>query len=118
MKTTTWKGKRVMGLKLGRIEEWWEVVKAESEGYRVMERVRMVMRMVMELRKGVVGREEWRRRMKICGKCVIYDGRLRRCRRGRYGCGCWVVGKGMVKGKCWGKESGIIDPRDGKEVGW
>lgn len=66
-----------------------------------------------QLRKGhVVDKLEWRRRMKVCFKCPIYDARYRRCRLGDMGCGCYVPFMALVKKECWMRE------KYGKAFGW
>lgn len=63
-----------------------------------------VLRGLFELRKHKVSKAEWMRRMKVCMKCPIYDARLRSCRTGSMGCGCYVPFSNLVKKKCWGRE--------------
>jgi len=58
-----------------------------------------------ELRAGnTVDKLEWRRRMRICQKCWVYDKEYRACRLGKMGCGCYVPYMALVKDECWIRE--------------
>ena len=64
-----------------------------------------ITRGALQLRKGhVVDKAEWRRRIKVCFHCPIYDARYRKCRMGRMGCGCYVPFMALVKEECWMRE--------------
>jgi hypothetical protein len=71
-----------------------------------------VLRGLLELRKHKVGKAEWFRRMRVCMKCPIYNARLRSCRTGSMGCGCYVPFSNLVKKECWGRE------KYGESFGW
>jgi|SRR5690625_1782583 len=69
---------------------------------------------------GRVSRVEWRRRMRACSVCPVYDRRLRRCRPevgSSLGCGCWMPGKALYRGAgCWLDENFEEGDRGG--FGW
>jgi hypothetical protein len=60
-------------------------------------------------------KKEWRRRMRVCFNCPIYDPSLKRCRPERdsdLGCGCYVPFSNLVQRDCWGRIT------VGKDWGW
>lgn len=73
---------------------------------------KVVLRGLLELRRQKVGRAEWFRRMRVCMKCPVYNARLRSCRTGGMGCGCYVPFSNLVKKNCWGRE------KYGEWFGW
>ena len=69
---------------------------------------------------GVVERKEWRRRLRVCRKCPVYDFGLKRCRPwsgSKLGCGCFVPFLAKLKepyrGGCWADEN-----LPGEDFGW
>jgi hypothetical protein len=61
-------------------------------------------------------RATWRKKMKVCLKCPIYDPELRRCRPydgSGLGCGCYVPYMALFQGECWADEE---IPEEG--LGW
>ena len=58
----------------------------------------------------------WRRKMRICRHCIVYDKTMRRCRPytgADIGCGCYVPFMAKVKKHCWATEN---VPDEG--IGW
>jgi hypothetical protein len=61
-----------------------------------------------------VGRKEWRRRVRVCRQCPIFDRSIKRCRpsnKSDLGCGCYVPFMAVFKKQCWGDENT-------ENVGW
>jgi hypothetical protein len=84
----------------------WQAVLAE-EGRTVSR-----WSMVRAVRSGGTSQRVWRRRMKICRRCPIYDRELRRCRGPviggvKPGCGCYVPFSAKTRRPyedgCWGR---------------
>jgi hypothetical protein len=55
--------------------------------------------------------ERWRRRMRACSRCPIYNRETKQCRSDvpvRLGCGCSCPVKFLFAGEtCWAREQGI-----------
>ena len=111
-----------MGLRLERFRQWWEVIQEGSRGVGVAGWVRMVVGMVKVAWRGrsVVRRgcvmAEWRRKMRVCRVCPVFDRTLRRCgpwSGAPTGCGCWVPLLALFDGRCWADEH---VPEEG--IGW
>ena len=52
--------------------------------------------------------EQWRSRMRACGRCDIYDKRTRQCRKDGLGCGCSCPVKFLfAESQCWAREQQI-----------
>jgi len=112
-------------MKFERYLEWWDAVRRTHEGVSWW---RLVIRMGRAVISGWVSVLEWRRRMKVCGKCPLYRHALRTCGikrgsafgiRGDAGCGCYVPMMARsaapyradgVKG-CWGRV--VLGPKFG-----
>lgn len=96
---------KFFGLNLHRLREWTEVLKEERKTIGLHE--------VYAMAKGALAfwnrpsRAEWRRRMRICAKCPLYDSGMRRCRPftgAPVGCGCYMPYKAQGRGPCWLRE--------------
>lgn len=83
-------------MKLTRYRDWWRVVGAAMKDEPWW---RVALGMARALATGGVSRAEWRRRLKVCGKCPIYRPVGRTCGPrdgavvgidGVAGCGCYV----------------------------
>lgn len=94
----------VTGLNWTRIAEWRAAVASEAKtlGWWAV----AASLMVGALGLGGVTRARWRRRMRACRRCPVYDRKARKCRvPGRQlGCGCWMPAKALVGDRqraCW-----------------
>lgn len=107
-----------------RIKEWVVVMRREGRKVSLWGKVRIGFGIVVAgLVRRSVGRGEWRRRMKICLRCPIYDGQIKRCRPmdgSPLGCGCYVPALlslkypyGREKPGCWGRRH-----LPGTGIGW
>lgn len=91
-------------MKLKRLKEWLTVMREERVQVNVW-------KIVKALTRGRVTRAQWRERMRVCGKCPIYDRTQHKCRFQDLGCGCWVPAMGWMRepyrgenGRgCWGR---------------
>lgn len=99
-----------------RLAQWWSVIREEHE---LTGSWPNMFKMLAKLRLGEVERDQWRARMRICRKCKVFDGELKRCRGPQVGktpppgCGCYVPFLALTKtpytsadGKrtgCWGR---------------
>jgi len=99
---------RIFGLKLKRYRQWLQVVReaGRTMPYHVMVRqmIRALLRTSLDNRKR---RRLWRKHMKICGSCVLFEPRQHRCGPTLYpalGCRCYMPFKAAAPGPCWIKE--------------
>jgi hypothetical protein len=110
-------GRLFFGMRSGRAVEWLGLVWVEMSAVGWWARVKMVWVMG---RVFVTGRRrsraEWRRRMRVCARCDLFDRGRHRCRPwdgSVLGCGCWTPITGLYEDHCWGWEN-----LRGKGVGW
>lgn len=95
------------------LREWQEVVAWERQHGENPSKLAML----RNVARGLVSHRRWRRRVKICLRCPIYDPQRRACRNrtrtANLGCGCYVPflaklntpytsADGKRKG-CWGR---------------
>lgn len=100
-----------------RYREWAEVLKEERQTMTFRQKISMVIDLVTKS-VSVFGKTDhmWRRKMRICRNCIIYDRTMRRCRPytgSDVGCGCYVPFMAKVKKHCWATEN---VPKEG--IGW
>lgn len=102
------------GMRPKKYAQWLEVLREEGRSLTWRDWLAMLWLGISGRR---VARQEWRRRLRVCRVCPIYDPPLRRCRKlhdGRaLGCGCWVPLIAWFKPKCWADETA---PQE--HVGW
>jgi len=92
-------------IKLARIDQWRATLLRERK-------TASLFAMLAALASGPVSAVAWRRRMKTCSKCLIYDRERKVCRSPlpaykHLGCGCYVpflalTRRPYAKG-CWGR---------------
>lgn len=103
---------RIFGFRVSRYVDWYMLVRLSGRevGWLVL-----LSGVVLKLLRGGVGVGvvEFRRRVRVCGKCPVYDGELKRCGNlPGLGCGCYVpflavaVVRPYASG-CWGDEVGM-----------
>ena len=107
-----------MRLLINRFEGWLDVIRVEFGRITWRQRWYLLWEILKTLLLGrCVARKEFFWKMKACGRCLLYDRILKRCRPfdGHHaGCGCYMPYKVMMGGKCWGDENGISD----EDIGW
>lgn len=83
-----------------RFRDWWKIVRGMSH----------------LLLSGSVRRVEWRRRMRTCYLCPVFNPEKKICRpfaESEMGCGCYTPYSNLVNnGKCWGRGA------FGENFGW
>lgn len=96
-----------------RLREWYEVLRLEGERGRLP-----WWKMVRAVWSGPVPRAVWRRRMRTCLRCPLYNPAYRSCRpvsHPHLGCGCYVpftaLSAAPYDAGCWGR--GMAE-----DVGW
>jgi hypothetical protein len=102
-------GRLFFGLRNARAREWAGLVVLEMAGVSWWARARMLGVMVGvwwagERRPSA----EWRRRMRVCAGCDLFDVTRHRCRPwdgSGLGCGCWTPITGLYEDHCWGWEN-------------
>lgn len=103
-----------MGLKVKRVDQWLEVLEEESHQ---MDRRAWWNMMLAGARVALVHPVpdfEFRRRMRICRACPVYDREMKRCRPytgSPDGCGCYVPFKALDNRPCPAR---LLNPR----LGW
>jgi len=98
---------KVLGLRYARFKEWLEVLKEERKNVGLTQLWAMLVGALWATSKP--DRRGYRRRMRICAKCPIYDRELHRCRPftgAPVGCGCYMPYKAQGPGPCWLRERG------------
>src|SRR6266542_287667 len=102
----------IFGLKNSRLLEWWAVVLEEDALITPRSWIKMAVGTVHALVSGRLQGQRFRRRVRICAKCPIYDRTMRRCRvpGTDYGCGCYAPYLAQGKGPCWAR---ALDPTSG-----
>jgi len=95
--------------KAARAVEWGGVVRREA-GFRGLARVAVeIGRAALSWsREGSVSQVVWRKRIRACMTCPVFDRSRHACRDRRglnLGCGCWMPAKAKMSGnQCWRKK--------------
>lgn len=95
----------LFGLKRKRFIEWLSDIKAEKPGiseFYMMGKL-MVKRFMMP-RSYAVSKANYFHRLWVCHHCPIFDKKLKRCRRGEDGCGCYIPFKALAPVDGWLRE--------------
>ena len=100
------------GLKWSRFRQWRKAVEDELGGLGWGNRLSLLLEMANVALWAIVGQRRyperrvmWRRKLKRCRVCPIYDRVNRRCRPyhgSKLGCGCYVPYLALLKDRCWG----------------
>ena len=102
----------LFGLKWKRFSEWLCDLKAEKPGlieFYLMSK--LMLKIFFVPRTFEYARKNYFQRLLICHRCPIFDKRLKRCRKGELGCGCYVPFKALAPVDCWLRETD-------KSAGW
>lgn len=102
----------LFNLKIKRIFEWYCDLRAEKPGlseFYLM--AKLLLRAALSGRTREIARKNYFRRLLLCHRCPVYDPRLKRCRQGEKGCGCYVPFKALAPVDCWIRETD-------KNLGW
>ena len=82
-----------------RFVQWLGIVRVTNAWWRLVPKF---IRMGIQMWRNPIGKKEWRRRMRVCGVCGIYDPERKVC----MGCGCYTPYSNQVKDECWGASQG------------
>lgn len=102
----------MFGLKWKRLGEWLADIKAEQPGaieFYLM--ARLMLRIFFVYRTRAYARKNYIHRLTVCHRCPVFDRRLKRCRNGERGCGCYTPFKALAPVDCWSRETD-------KAAGW
>jgi len=96
---------RPFGLKWKRLREWFLCLQEAGNSLTLPLVWTMTVMAVKSLRGGKERR--WRKRMKTCIACEVYEPELKRCgiADSGFGCGCYMPYK-CIAGTCWKRELG------------
>lgn len=101
--TKNMKTRLIFGLKWKRLPEWLRDLKAEGPG--VDELWHMTVLACKAIRYPI-SRQAYIHRMFICHRCPVFNRKLKSCRNGEMGCGCYTPYKALAPVDCWLRESG------------
>lgn len=96
---------RILRIELRHFRKWRAVLREEAKTAKVLPMLRALL-------TGRTSLRVWRRRVRTCRGCPIYDRELRRCRGPVFngvasGCGCYVPYLALTKrpypAGCWGR---------------
>jgi hypothetical protein len=102
----------LFGLKRKRFVEWLADIRAEQPGiseFYLM--AKLLAKVFLYSRPLGVKRRVYFHRLRVCYNCPVFDSKLKRCRNGEDGCGCYVPFKALAPVDCWLREQG-------KAAGW
>lgn len=99
----------IFGFHHKRLHQWLDLLEEEGRYASFWAKIGIIFKIIWAgLRIGGVSRKQWRSRMRVCGKCVIYDKSLKRCAPwtgSQLGCHCYMPFKIAAGGKCWLREN-------------
>jgi len=114
----------LFGLKITRLWQWERAVQDELGRLGWREKLDLFLEMGKVAVRATVGqrsyaerRSRFRKKIRRCMKCPIYDRVSRRCRPywgSPLGCGCYVPYLAILKDQCWGD----IHFSEEEDVGW
>ena len=113
---------KVMGFRLERYKQWWNVLREEKGRLSIGDWMRLGVLALKGMTTGEKG-VGFSVKMRKCSRCMIYDSEVKKCRPyagSELGCGCYMPFKIALGGGCWADEGGIEEDYVGwkqKEVG-
>jgi hypothetical protein len=95
-----------LGLKLHRYKQWRDALSEEGRTIGWPSLIWLILRSIWL----PVSRQEWRSRMRKCGRCIVYNGETKQCRPhpgSPLGCGCFqpIAAKFKKSGEGWGTQN-------------
>lgn len=91
----------LFGLKWVRFVEWTRDVQAEKPGLtEFYDMTVLTIKSVLQ----PIGRKAYIRRLRICHRCPVFNRKLKSCRNGEHGCGCYTPYKALGPVDCWLRE--------------
>jgi hypothetical protein len=107
---------------VSRIREWANVVRADVSTIPMRDIIRLSLAMAKAVvHRRSVGSVEWRRRMRKCHRCLLYDSDLKRCHifdpdKGEtLGCACYMPYKALCSHHGWATEA--LSSEDAERLG-
>lgn len=91
----------IFGLKWVRFIEWTRDVRAERPGLN--EFYHMTVLTIKSVLKPI-SRKAYLHRLWICHRCPVFNRKLKSCRNGADGCGCYTPYKALGPVDCWLRE--------------
>lgn len=91
-----------------RFSQWLLVAFIEGQRNGTIVKIRLLVTMLWAALAVHVAPHEWRRRIRVCRKCPIYDRSIKRCRPSNdsdLGCGCYVPFMAAHKKTCWADDN-------------
>jgi hypothetical protein len=91
-----------------RFSQWLLVAFIEGQRKSAIDKIRLLGTMLWAALTVQVAPHEWRRRIRVCRKCPIYDRSIKRCRPSNdsdLGCGCYVPFMAAHKKTCWADDN-------------
>ena len=110
-------GNSLLGFKLSRYREWWNVLKEEGSRLSIADWWRLVLLALKGIKHNREKGVGFSCKMRMCQRCVLYDAAKRKCRPydgSDLGCGCYMPFKIALGGGCWANEQEIKE----ECVGW
>lgn len=104
---------KILGLKLSRYRQWREVLREELRVLTIMGKLRLgadIAKVILNKPASNSVSKLWRRRMKKCYRCPLFDRGLRRCgpwTGSPLGCHCWMPLAALFKPHGWLTDAGI-----------
>lgn len=118
---------KILGLKIAKYRQWFDVLRVEGSGMTLWQWLvlagDMAKAALSGFRSGLKSRREFRRRLRVCRRCPVYNPALRQCRSVspagvRLGCGCWVPLVALLKPRCWATEKLGEEQAERLNLGW
>lgn len=91
----------LFGLKFRRFIEWTRDIKAEKPGVDEFYHMGLLALKAM-LRP--ISSKAYRHRLTTCYRCPVFNRKLKSCRNGENGCGCYTPYKALGPVDCWLRE--------------
>ena len=97
----------LFNLKVKRFREWLADIRAEQPGpVEFYAMGKLMAKILIYPRSFAQARRNYRQRLLICSHCPIFDRKLKRCRNGEDGCGCYIPFKALTPVNGWLREQG------------
>lgn len=94
-------------LKIKRLAEWSRDLSAEKPGLSEFHLMgKLLLKAALSGRSLAVGRHNYFQRLLTCHRCPVFDRKLKRCRNGERGCGCYMPFKALAPVSGWLRETG------------
>lgn len=97
----------LFSLKWKRLFEWFSDLREEKPGISEFYLMgKLMLKIFLYPRALSIKRKVYFRRLWICHHCPVFDRKLKRCRNGEDGCGCYLPFKALAPVDGWLRETG------------